>query len=307
MTMERVLEWGVVAIVWLQQCFSPDLDFLFESFTSLGNDPFCLLFLSFVYWCVDRGLGARLAILLNVSIYLNSMAKSLAHQPRPFQYDPAVKMIVDAKGGGFPSGHTQGTVVVWGYLMSRFRKRWVWVIGAFMMVFVPLSRVYLGVHFPTDLLGGYVIGAILLLLWLRLEPPVEKWLAERDVVWQLGAAVGAPLFLILIFIARETYIVGPAGALMGLGVGIVLERKWIGFESDGALSMKALRFLLGAVMLIAIERGVTYVFSFPGPDNLFRFCRYLVIGFWISFMSPWIFLKLRLAGKGNGETVDQDT
>jgi membrane-associated phospholipid phosphatase len=298
--MESVLDWGIVPIVWLQQRFSPELDLLFKILTCLGNEGFYLLFLPLVYWCIDRGHGARLAMLLLFSTYLNSVIKALAHQPRPFQYDPAVKMIIDEKGGGFPSGHTQGTVVVWGYLTSRFRRPWLWAVGAIMVVVVPLSRVYLGVHFPTDLLGGYVIGAVLLLLWLRLEPPIEKWLTQKDLLWQLGAAVGAPLFLILIFIARETYIVGPAGTLMGLGVGIVLERRWLGFEADGALSSKALRFLLGAALLMAVQGGLAYAFSFMGAETLFRFFRYLVTGFWISYVSPWIFLKLRLAGKGNG-------
>jgi membrane-associated phospholipid phosphatase len=304
--MESMLDWGVGPILWLQQRFSPELDLLFKALTCLGNEGFFLLFLPFVYWCVDRGHGARLAMLFLFSTYLNSVAKSLAHQPRPFQYDPDVKRIVEAKGGGFPSGHTQGSVVVWGYLMSRFRGPWFWALGALMIVFVPLSRVYLGVHFPTDLFGGYIIGAILLFLWLWLEPPIEKWLAQKDLVWQLGTAVGAPLFLILVFIARETYILGPAGTLMGLGVGIVLERKWVGFESDGALSRKALRFLLGAVMLIAVQGGFQYAFSSMGPEPLFRFFRYLVIGFWIAFVSPWIFLKLGLVGKGTGPGMGQE-
>ncbi|MBW1783392.1 MAG: phosphatase PAP2 family protein, partial [Deltaproteobacteria bacterium] len=230
------------------------------------------------------------------SIYLNSIAKALAQQPRPFQYDSAVKRIVDAKGGGFPSGHTQGTVVVWGYLMRCFPKPWLWVVGAIMMVCVPLSRLYLGVHFPTDLLGGYIIGGILLFLWLRLEPDIERWLARRKLLWQLGAAVALPLLLILVFIARETYIVGPAGTLMGFGIGIVLEREWLGFESDGSLNRKVLRFLLGVAMLLAVHMGARYVFSSLTPEILFRFFRYLIIGFWIAFVSPWIFLRVRLAG-----------
>lgn len=298
--METILDWGVVPILWLQQRFSPELDLFFEAFTFFGNEGFYLLFLPLVYWCIDRRQGARLAVLLLFSTYVNAVTKTLAHQPRPFEYDPAVKKIVDAKGGGFPSGHTQGTVVIWGYLIHQFRRHWLWVVGAIMLVFVPLSRVYLGVHFPTDLLGGYVIGGVLLLLWFRLEPPVEEWLAQRGFVWQLGAAVGGPLFLILLFIAWNTYILIPAGTLMGLGVGIALERKWLGFEADGTVSSKVVRFLVGVILLIAIHAGLKYAFSFMGPAAPFRFCRYLIIGFWIGFVSPWIFLKLRLAGKGEG-------
>jgi len=298
--MENVLDWGVDLILWLQHRFSPEFDLLLTIITCLGNEGFYLLFLPLIYWCIDRRRGARLAILLLFSTYLNSVAKSVARQPRPFQYDQAVKSIVEAKGGGFPSGHTQGTVVVWGYLMNWFRSARFWLFGAVMMVLIPFSRVYLGVHFPTDLLGGYVIGGTLLLLYFRLEPPVEKWLARKSVLWQLGAATGAPLFLILVFIARETYILGPVGTLMGLGIGIVLERRWLGFEADGILSKKVFRFLLGAAMLVAVQWGFKYAFSFMAPETFFRFFRYLISGFWIAFVSPWIFLKLRLAGERAG-------
>lgn len=296
--MEGILDWGVVVIVWLQQRFSPELDVAFKIITWMGNEGFYLILLPFVYWCVDRAQGARLAILLLLSTYLNAIAKVLAHQPRPFQYDPAVKMIAKASGGGFPSGHTQGTVVVWGCLINRFPRRWVWAVGIFMMVFVPLSRIYLGVHFPTDLLGGYVIGGIILFLWLWVEPMVGKWLAGKTLLWQLGFAVGGPLVLIVMFVARDAYILSATGALMGLGVGIVLERKWLGFEAGGPSWIRALRFLLGIAMLIAIQGGLKYAFSLLGADPLFRFSRHLVAGLWISFASPWIFLKLRLVGKG---------
>jgi len=296
--MEAVLDWGVVPILWLQHHFSPELDLLFKVFTWFGNEGFNLLLLPGVYWCVDRVHGVRLAVLFLFSTYVNTVAKTLAHQPRPFQYDPAVKKIVGAGGGGFPSGHTQGTVVIWGYLIHQFRRPWLWWVGGVMLVFVPLSRIYLGVHFPTDLLGAYVIGAVLLFLWFKLEPSVEAWLVRKGAGYQLGAALVGPLFLILIFTARETYILGSAGTLMGLGVGVVLERKWLGFEAEGTPIHKVIRFAVGAALLTAVHAGLKDAVSLMGTAPLFRFGRYFIIGLWISFVSPWVFMKLGLAKKG---------
>jgi hypothetical protein len=68
--------------------------------------------------------------------------------------------------------------VVWGYLASSFRRPWLWVAAGLLLIFIPLSRIYLGVHFPTDLLGGYVLGAILPALPPR-QPLVEGWLKMR--------------------------------------------------------------------------------------------------------------------------------
>ena len=125
--MESILNWGVETIVWLQQ-FSPQLDLPFKALTFLGNEEFFMLILPFVYWSLDRRTGARLAILFLFSAYVNTVAKALAGQPRPFQYDKAVKPLIRSGGGGFPSGHTQSAVVIWGYLAAAFQRPWLWIV-----------------------------------------------------------------------------------------------------------------------------------------------------------------------------------
>ena len=134
-------------------------DAFFAFFTFLGDEEFYLLALPLIYWSINRAVGVRLMVVFLLSGLVNQVAKHLAAQPRPFQYDSRVKEIVGAEGFGLPSGHTQSAVVVWGYLGTTVRKRWFWVLAGTLMVLTPLSRIYLGVHFPTDVLGGYVLGA----------------------------------------------------------------------------------------------------------------------------------------------------
>ena len=171
--MENLLDWGIKVVLWFQQ-FSPTMDMPFKVLTFMGDEMFFLLFLPFIYWCVDRRTGARLIILFLFSVYVNAFVKLVAKQPRPFEYNSQVQKIVEAGGGGFPSGHTQGAVVVWGYLASVFKKTWLWILAGLLMILIPMSRVYLGVHFPTDLLGGYIIGAIILILYIKYAPFLEE-------------------------------------------------------------------------------------------------------------------------------------
>jgi len=175
--MEPIMDWGVTIVLWFQQ-FSPALDVPFSLLTFLGDEEFFLLLLPFVYWCLDRRTGARLTVLFLLSMLVNYVAKALGAQPRPFQYDARVRMIREASGYGLPSGHTQSAVVVWGYLGTQLRKRWLWVVVAVLVIFIPLSRVYLGVHFPHDLLGGYLLGAVCLALFLWLGPRVEGGISQ---------------------------------------------------------------------------------------------------------------------------------
>jgi membrane-associated phospholipid phosphatase len=297
--MESILHWGVETIVWLQQ-FSPQLDLPFKALTFLGNEEFFMLILPFVYWSLDRRTGARLAILFLVSAYVNTVAKALVGQPRPFQYDQAVRPLIRAGGGGFPSGHTQSAVVIWGYLAAAFQRPWLWVAAGALILLIPLSRVYLGVHFPTDLLGGYVIGTALVLFYLRFEPVVEAWFLQKGLPLQLFLALALPALLLFLFVAKERYIISSVATLMGVGLGLVLERRWVGFDSEGSPGVRALRFILGAAILFVLYGGLKVLFSGLDPVLFFRFLRYLFIGLWITLGGPWLFMKLRMAGPGRG-------
>lgn len=295
--MESILDWGIRVIIWFQQ-FSPALDLPFKTFTFMGDQPFFMLFLPLVYWCLNRRMGARLTILFLFSAYLNTLAKLLAAQPRPFQYDPGVHPLHKAAGGGFPSGHTQNAVVVWGYLASHFRRVGPWILAGCLMLLIPLSRLYLGVHFPTDLLGGYLLGALLLLLYLWLEPIVEAWLTEKGLAWQLCAGLLFPLLLMTLLPGNGKQGVIIAGTLMGTGIGFALERRWVRFESGGFWWKRVLRFLLGVPILFALWLGLRAAFYGLEPEQVYRFFRYALMGLWSGLGAPYLFLRFKLVDRG---------
>lgn len=294
--MTSILDWGVRVILWLQQ-FSPALDLPFKAFTFLGEEEFFMLLLPLLYWSLERRAAMRLAILYLFSAWVNAVTKVLGGQPRPFQYDPRVPALVDATGEGFPSGHTQSATVVWGYLASQFRRTWVWVLAGALLVLIPLSRIYLGVHFPTDVLGGYAIGALLLWLYLRFEPRAEAWLGSKGMFWQMALVVVVAGTLALLSPANSQDTASAAGVLMGMGVGFVLEGKWVRFDSGGDWIRRLLRFACGGVVVFALRFGLKAAFTALQPETVFRFVRYALMGLWVSLGAPWAFVKLRLADR----------
>ena len=291
---EDILDWGIEVVLWFQQ-FSPALDLPFKSLTFLGNLEFFLIFMPLIYWCIDRRMGARLLVLFLISAYANAIAKAVAGQPRPFQYDSRVQPLVHAAGGGLPSGHTQATVVVWGYLVSQQRSRTLLIIAGFLMIAVPISRLYLGVHFPTDLLGGYILGALLLVLYLRLALKVEAWLVAKGIIWQTAVAVILPIILFWVSPQGSRYALSACGALLGFLPGIALERRWVRFRSDGSLLKRSVRFILGLVVLFGIWLGLRFAFSDLEPTSLLRAVQYACVGLWGALGAPWLFVRLRLA------------
>ena len=280
--------------MWLQQ-FSPTLDLLFKSITYLGDETFYLLFMPLVYWCFDRRRGARLFILLLLSAYLNAIAKLMADQPRPFTFDKRVRAMVAAGGGGLPSGHTQNAVVVWGYLAAQARRKAWWLAAGFLMVAIPVSRLYLGVHFPTDLIGGYLLGAVILILFLRLAPGFETWLGQHGSGTKILISLAGPILLMLLNWRKDPAVLASASVLMGVCTGFALERRYVGFSSKGAWWKKALRYLLGVVVLFGLWGGLKIVSAGLEPAFLLRIVRYALVGLWGGLGAPWVFVRLKLA------------
>ncbi len=292
--MEFLLDWGIQVVLWFQQ-FSPALDLPFKALTFLGDETFYLIFMPLFYWCIDRRTGSRLFFLLLFSAYLNAIAKVLVDQPRPFKYDQRVRAIVHAGGGGMPSGHTQNAVVIWGFLAARSGKTISWLIAGFLMAGIPLSRVYLGVHFPTDLFGGYLLGGLILILFLYLAPRLEIWLVEKGFTWQLLISLLGSLILILLNPAGNIYALSMISVLMGVCAGFALERRFIRFSCDGIWWERAIRYLLGVIVLFGLWGGLKVAFSGMEPADLFRFIRYALVGLWGGAGAPWMFVRLRLA------------
>lgn len=296
--MEMIWQWGLDLIRWIQLFHSPIFDAFFITITFMGSEDFYTILLPLVFWCVDPKFGIRLAFIFLISSYSNDLIKGLFVHPRPFHLDPDVKLfeakVLDAEGYGLPSGHSQSAVVVWGTIAAEFSRTWAWVLALLLMVLIGFSRIYFGVHFPTDVLGGWIIGALFLTAYFKLRHPIEKWLKEASLKKQIALALCGPLILLCYPTATTTSI---TGVLMGFGAGAALIYRFEPYIAEGQLWKRFLRFLIGMFILIAIRFGLSAIFPCEGEPFyfVFRVLRYMVMGLWIGFGGPWLFLRLRIA------------
>jgi membrane-associated phospholipid phosphatase len=195
--MQPILEFGVRFIVafqglgaWLTQPA--------QFFTFLGTEDFFILALPILYWCVDSMLGIQVAVLLLVTTNLNAAFKLALHAPRPYWYSPKVRALASETSFGVPSGHAQTAATIWGLLAASLRKWWGWLIAILLTLLIGLSRLYLGVHFPHDVLLGWLIGGLLLWLALRFWNPVLAWAKKLSVSGQVLAAFLASLVIFVL-------------------------------------------------------------------------------------------------------------
>jgi hypothetical protein len=193
---------------------------------------------------------------------------------------------------------------------------------------IGLSRLYGGVHFPQDVIGGWLLGALVLLAFLALEKPVKRWWDSNPLSFRISAAFLLSLaFIALGILAKASLgswtipsiwfdnaalafpggeppnplalagIIGNSGVLFGLILGATLLPFFGGFDAGGEYWKRAARFIIGVIGVLLIWRGLGVLF--PSGENLLafvlRYLRYALIGSWISGFAPWLYTRIGLA------------
>jgi membrane-associated phospholipid phosphatase len=326
--MDNLFTSGLQIIQWFQS-LGTWLTPVMKLFTFLGNEQFYLLVAPAILWCIDATLGLRLGLFLMINGMINTAFKVALHGPRPYWYSNQVKVLGSAENSfGVPSGHAQNAVVVWGTMAERIKRRLAWVIAIIIMVMIGLSRIYLAVHFPHDVLFGWILGVIMLWVLLFFEKPAINWIKRFKVATQLLVVFLFSLFMILIVIIAQLGLQGWAvpmdwvsnahlafpnepeitplsfhnflsspGAFFGLVAGWIWISKLGGFIAKDVWGKLVLRYLLGLAGVLVLYIGLGSLF--PETEDFLsyalRYVRYALIGFWISGFAPWLFVKLKLA------------
>lgn len=297
--MEGVLEWGVEVIKAIQTVASPGLTAVMRALTLIGSEYFYLIFLPILFWCVDERYGARFGLVFLLSSFVNGWLKVVFAQPRPYHLDPSVGMGTESSYG-LPSGHSQGTATFWGLLAPKIRRPWGLALAAFVPVLIGFTRLYLGVHFPTDVFLGLALGWAFAIAGIVLGDGAARLLASWNVRVRILLAAALALAMNALN-GKDTNI---SGIFFGTAVGACFLFDRLRFDaSSGGFGQKALRLALGLAGVAAIYFGVKLVAPGSGEQlyALFRFVRYALVGAWVSFGAPWAFMRLRLAGSRPAE------
>ena len=292
--MDIIFQWGLNFIVMVQQIDTPLFDSFFRDITSLGDESFYLLLFPFLLWCVDFHLGIRVGIIFLLSVYANNGIKEIFQQPRPFDILPEIQK-VHASGYGFPSGHAQSSMVVWGSIAYWKKQIWIRNFSVLLILLIGFSRIYLGVHFPTDILGGWLIGGLILGLCYFISLKIKLDFMKRNMIFKI---IGITLFpVILLQIQSSPDTISSVAALTGIGYGLLFFSSSTGGIRPGNWLQRLFSFLVGIIGIGIFYLGLKLILPLEGQSfyQLFRFFRYLLLGIWISFGAPWLFIRMRLA------------
>lgn len=298
-------------------------------FTWLGYPQAYMIIVAVIYWSVDRKLGLRLAIFLPVAASLNSIMKQAFHAPRPYWLKPDITAIHVSNGFGMPSGHAQASTV-WLYAASCLRRRWIWFVAIVLAFLVGLSRIYLGVHFASQVLAGWVIGILVIIFFLYCERKVLGWFLRQSFFVQLILICGISIMIICLgsvfvyllqgwdmpldWISNSAddlalkdesifsslgmgAVAGNAGGFLGVALGALLSHRRGGFDVGGSAWKSLLRSITGLIIFLLLYAAIMQI----APDeassflySIWRFGGFFMLSFLAIFLLPQLFMRIKL-------------
>ena len=295
--MDGLVQWGLAVVQWIQTFRNPVFDVFFATINFLGEEDFYILFLPLTFWCLHKALGMRLGAVLVFSTYVNQSLKDFFAAPRPYQVDSKLYAPFKTAGYGIPSGHSQGTVTFWGYIETQLKTRFWWALAIAIPFFVGVGRMYLGDHFPQDVLLGWTLGIGIVTAYAVFQPRAGAWLGKQSLGVQIALAIVIPLALAALHFTNDT--AKSAGVLLGFYAGLPVEEKFIRFDARGEWWKQIAKAVMGLAVLLALRFGLKAIFP---EQTLFDLLRYTALGLWSSLGAPWVFVFARLAKRVPADT-----
>ncbi len=289
--------WEISLMEAFQSVSNGVLTAVAKFFTLLGDEYLVILVLGLLYWCVDKKLGRRAALALSGTMIFGTLIKGAFQRRRPYMDNKSVKCIraahpdedimsPAAQGFSMPSLHASMSVSVYGTLAHETKKPPYIALGFLLPFFIGLSRIYLGVHYPTDVLLGWFIGLILVFVL-------------NGVDRKFGYRIGFLAVLIIgsagFFYCRDDEFFSSYGIAIGLLLGFMYEEKYVNFEKSSKWWSYIVRPVLG-VLIFAI---ISVLLKIPAKaisaewlSFVFRLVRYAVSTFVIIGPYTHLFKKI---------------
>ena len=291
-------EWEVSLIEWLQSWMGTVGIAIASAFTMLGEDLVCVAIVGFLYWCWDKELGKYVGLNLLFAVTLSGMVKNIVLRRRPYFDNESIQCLkpadskadiyfIPAQGYSFPSIHATKAVTMYTSLGVYTKNKIMMVLGIILPLLIGISRVALGVHYPTDVIAGWLIGAIIIFL----VPFLKEKIKNRWVFYAILVLATVPGWF---FCKSADYYTG-FGFLTGFILATEFEERFVKFETTRNVLRWILRLLIGVGLYFVVNTLLKMPFSSEFLDSgttlshAVRAIRYFVITFIIIGVYPLLF------------------
>ena len=265
-------------IQFLQSIQSDGLTSFFKFFTFFGDKEFYIMVLPLFFWLWDKDKAVKLLFILMPSLLLNFWLKEIFQTARPLGV-----ALIEQGGFAFPSGHAQGSTTLWLMLALLIRKKWINYLAVIMIILVSLSRLYLGVHWPVDILGGILIALGLVLLYDKyLYDNFIELLSAKTAIGKTAVFTIIILFFTILYPADDAVTI--LAVLWGFGI-ILIYFDVMKSELPQGILWKLIILIVGIIGVLIIWKGLKAILP---PMEITRFLRYALLGAWIAILPFFI-------------------
>jgi hypothetical protein len=281
---EKKMNFQIQILQYLESIRTDFLTAIMVSITMMAESLFLVSILAILYWCVDKVKSIRLAFIVLFSSVINGVIKTIVQMPRPFEKGVIIPIRVEtATSSSFPSGHTQSATSFWGGSSFILKSRLSLVMAAFMVGLTAFSRLYLGVHWPMDVIGGILFG--LLSIFMANHIVGENALVKRNHIIAISIVA-----LLGMAMPIEKDLAKAIASLWGMLCGLYVEQKHIQFEPIQKLKVQIVKVIIGMTTIIIIYIGLKNLFP---KDKLFDMIRYAILLLWITAGAPYLFKSIK--------------
>ena len=279
-------------LYFLESIRVPVLNEFMLLITKLGEETAFLAVALILFWCVDKRTGYYVMSVGFVGTIGSQFLKLACRVPRPWVLDPEFTILEEAReaasGYSFPSGHSQSAVGTFGGMAAAIKKKWLRIVFIAIAVLVPLSRMYIGVHTPADVLVGSGMSVILIFV---LKPLVYgkdgkgmKALLAGMIVLALAYLAYVELWPFPVDIDAHNLQSGYKnaytllGALLGVAVTYVVDEKKLQFQVKAVWWAQVLKVVLGLGVVLLVKEGLRAPLDYLcGGHMIGRAVRYFLI------------------------------
>ena len=284
----------------------PALNVFFSGITYCGDEIAFMVVAFALFWCVNKRTGYYAFLVGLFGTIGNQWLKIACRIPRPWVLDPEFTIVESARaaatGYSFPSGHTQNAVGTFGAMALRTEQKWVRGVCIALIVLVPFSRMYLGVHTPLDVGVAFLMAAALLALFypvFRSEQAMAKgmpWLLSAAVLLAVaftfymgGLRVDAASLDGSNFAHAQENAYKLLGAVIALLPVYFLEKRYVKFETGAVWYAQIAKLVLGLGLAMAVKSVLKAPLNALLPGGLGDAIRYFVLVLFAGCIWPMTF------------------
>ena len=279
----------------LEHIRCPFLDVFFGLFTALGEELVIAAVIGVVYLCLDKRTGEQALLTVIGASCVTAAVKSGVRRLRPYAQGTVQKVEIDNllvstadldPDMSFPSGHATATSGFFATLALRLRRAWAIALCVGFTLLVMLSRLYLGVHYPTDVLTGLGIGLLFAFGW---QWVYHRWYNARLYIYLALALLTLPCLFIPRTATDSMFQI--SSVALASAAALLIEDRLIRFANADRLWKRALRLVLTA----AVAAIPFLILHFLLPEGQwFDFITYFTTLFLAMTLAPLLFRRLGL-------------